>query len=67
MITLRLAKPGVELALEALVKLPYEQSAGLIREIEAQANYQLELMRKAAEAAAQPAAEPAPETAKEGD
>ena len=66
-ISLRLAKPGVELVLEALVKLPYEQSAGLIREIEAQANYQLELMRKAAEAAAQPAAEPAPETAKEGD
>lgn len=58
LISLRLAKPGVELVLEALVKLPYEQSAGLIREIEAQANYQLEMMRKAAEAAAQPAAEP---------
>lgn len=66
-ISLRLAKPGVELVLEALVKLPYEQSAGLIREIEAQANYQLELMRKAAEASAQPAAEPVPETAKDGD
>ena len=34
-INLMLTKPGVELALFALTKLPYEQSAGLIREIEA--------------------------------
>ena len=49
-INLMLTKPGVELALFALTKLPYEQSAGLIREIEGQANAQLEAMRKVVEA-----------------
>lgn len=82
MLTIRLAKPGVELALAALTKLPYEQSAGLIREIEAQANIQLEMIRKAAEAAQAPAAtthspdaenapsapaDPVPSTANTGD
>lgn len=63
LLTIKLAKPGVELALNALAKLPYEQSGGLIREIEAQANMQLEMMRRAAEtaqAAAQGAAAPTP-------
>ena len=56
LLTIKMSKPGVELALAALTKLPYEQSAGLIREIEAQANLQLEMIRKAAEAAQAPAA-----------
>jgi hypothetical protein len=61
-LTLKLAKPGVELVLSALVKMPYEESAGLIREIEAQANFQLEMMRKAAEATqASAATNPSPE------
>lgn len=61
-LTLKLAKPGVELVLGALQKLPYEQSAGLIREIEAQANYQLQMMQKAAQAAeASAATNPSPE------
>ena len=61
-LTLKLAKPGVELVLSALVKMPYEETAGLIREIEAQANFQLEMMRKAAEATQAPAAtNPSPE------
>lgn len=51
LLTLKLAKPGVELILGTLQKLPYEQSAGLIREIEAQANMQLDMMRRAAEKA----------------
>jgi len=59
LLTIKLAKPGVELILGALQKLPYEVSAGLIREIEVQANMQLEMMRKAAETA-QAAAEPTP-------
>lgn len=50
-ITLKLTKPGVELVLSSLVKLPYEEVGGLIREIEAQANYQLDMMRRAAEKA----------------
>lgn len=61
LLTIRMTKPGVELVLNALAKLTYEQSAGLIREIEAQANAQLELYRKASEAAqAQTAAAPSP-------
>ena len=82
MLTIKLAKPGVELILNALIKLPYEVSAGLIREIEAQANMQLEMIRKAAEAAQTPAAptlspdaetapsapaDPVPATANTGD
>lgn len=62
LLTLKLAKPGVELILGTLQKLPYEQSAGLIREIEAQANYQLQMMQKAAQAAeASAATNPSPE------
>jgi hypothetical protein len=61
-LTLKLAKPGVELVLSALAKLPYEATAGLIREIEAQANYQLALLQKAAEATqASEATNPSPE------
>jgi len=61
-LTLKLAKPGVELVLSALVKMPYEATAGLIREIEAQANFQLEMMRKAAEATqASAATNPSPD------
>lgn len=82
MLTIKLAKPGVELVLHALTQLPYAQSAGLIREIEAQANMQLEMLQKAAEAAQAPAAtnpspaaenapsapaDPVPETANKGD
>lgn len=66
LITLKLAKPGVELVLSSLVKLPYEEVGGLIREIEAQANYQLDMMRRAAEKAqeaakASEATNPSPE------
>jgi hypothetical protein len=56
-LTIKMNKPAVELALSALATLPYNQSAGLIKEIEAQANYQLQQMQEAAEAAAQPVAE----------
>lgn len=63
LVTLKVAKPGVELILNALIKLPYEVSAGLIREIEAQANAQLMMMQKAAEAAAAPTPSPAAEEA----
>ena len=58
---LKLAKPGVELVLSSLAKLPYDQAAGLIREIEAQANYQLEMLQRTAEAAkASEATNPSP-------
>ena len=53
-ITLKFAKEGVQTLLDTLAQLPYDQSAGLIREIEAQANFQLDQMRLAAETAAQP-------------
>jgi hypothetical protein len=58
-LTIKMTKPGVELALSALAAMPYSQSAGLIKEIEAQANYQLQQMQAAADAA-EPAAEEAP-------
>ena len=58
-LTIKMTKPGVELALSALTALPYSKSAGLIKEIEAQANHQLQQLQAAAEAAA-PAAEEAP-------
>lgn len=50
-LTIQMVVPGVELVLQALSKMPYEQSAGLIAEIQAQANQQLQ----AAQAAAAPA------------
>ena len=53
LLTIKLAKPGVELILNSLAQLPYAQTAGLIREIEAQANMQLEMMQRAAEKAAE--------------
>jgi hypothetical protein len=58
-LTIKMTKPGVELALSALATMPYSQSAGLIAEIEAQANYQLQQLQAAADAAAM-AAEKAP-------
>ena len=69
LLTLKLAKPGVQMILDVLQKLPYEQSAGLIREIEAQANMQLDMMRRAAERAqeaAKAAAAPTPSPDAEG-
>jgi hypothetical protein len=54
-LTIKATKIGVEVILNALQKLPYEQSAGLIKEIEGQANYQLQQLQAAA-----PAAEEAP-------
>lgn len=62
-LTIKLTKPGVELVLSALAQLPYTQSAGVIREIEAQANAQLELLQRAVQAAR--VEEPQP--AKEGE
>ena len=59
LLTIKMAKPGVELVLGALAQLPYAQVGGLIQEIEAQANYQLGLLQKAAEAS-QAAAAPTP-------
>lgn len=57
LLTIKLAKPGVELILNSLAQLPYAQSAGLIREIEVQANMQLEMVKRAAEIAAERAVE----------
>lgn len=55
-LNIKVTKPGVELVLAGLSKLPYEQVGGLIPEIEGQANYQLQQIRQAAEAAQAPAA-----------
>jgi hypothetical protein len=49
LLTIKVTKPGVELMLNALAQLPYAQTAGLIKEVEAQANMQLEMMQRAAE------------------
>lgn len=46
-LTIKMVVPGVELVLQALAKMPYEQSAGLIAEIQGQAQYQLEEAQKA--------------------
>lgn len=59
-ITIKFVRPGIELILGALAKLPYEQSAGLIKDIEAQANEQLQALQKAAAAAPSPESEQAP-------
>lgn len=40
-LTIKMVKPGVELVLYALSKMPFEQSAGLIAEIRSQAEQQL--------------------------
>ena len=40
-------KPGAELVLNALSQLPYATSAGLIRELETQANQQLQAQQTA--------------------
>lgn len=55
-LTIKMVVPGVELVLQALSKMPYEQSAGLIAEIQAQAQMQLQELQKAA-AAPTPAAD----------
>jgi len=47
-LTIKMVVPGVELVLSALSKLPYEQSAGLIAEIQGQAQYQLQEAQQAA-------------------
>lgn len=47
-LNIKMTKPGVELVLGALVKLPYEQTAGLIKEIESQANEQLQELQASA-------------------
>jgi hypothetical protein len=59
-LSIKATKAGVEIILGALAKLPYEHSAGLIREIEGQANYQLQQLEAAAKKAAEPAETPAP-------
>jgi hypothetical protein len=53
-LTIKMVVPGVELVLHALSKLPYEQSAGLIAEIQGQAQVQI---KEAAEASAEAPAE----------
>jgi hypothetical protein len=53
-LTIKMVPPGVELVLHALSKLPYEQSAGLIAEIQGQAQAQI---KEAAEAPAEAPAE----------
>jgi hypothetical protein len=53
-LTIKMVVPGVELVLHALSKLPYEQSAGLIAEIQGQAQAQI---KEAAEAPAEAPAE----------
>jgi hypothetical protein len=62
-LTLRVNRFGTELILNALSKLPYEQSAGLIAEIEAQANYQLQQLAAAANKPPVEAAEQTPNPA----
>lgn len=59
-LTIKMVVPGVELVLNALSKLPYEQSAGLIAEIQAQAQMQLQELQQAAAA---PTPAPADENA----
>lgn len=61
-LTIKMVKPGVELVLEALSRMPYQQVAPLIKEIAGQAEYQLQELQKQAELA--PATEP---TAPEGE
>jgi len=66
LLTIKVTKPGVELMLNALAQLPYAQTAGLIKEVEAQANMQLEMMQRAAAIAQTTAAEePTEEIAEE--
>ena len=48
LLTIKMVKPGVELVLAGLNHLPRGQVEGLYREIEAQANLQLEMMQIAA-------------------
>lgn len=55
-LTIKMVVPGVELVLNALAKLPYEQTAGLIAEIQAQAQMQLQEAQQAAAATPAPAA-----------
>lgn len=55
-LTIKMVPAGVELTLHALSKLPFEQSAGLIAEVRAQAEYQLQELQKAAQASEAPAA-----------
>lgn len=50
-LNIRMTKPGVELVLEALNLLPRYRVEGLFREIEAQAQMQLDMIKRAAEAA----------------
>jgi hypothetical protein len=47
-LNIQMVKPGVELVLYALSKLPFEQSAGLIGEIRSQAELQLQESQTAA-------------------
>jgi hypothetical protein len=54
-LTIKMVVPGVELVLQALSKLPYEQSAGLIAEIQGQAQYQLQEAQKAQTGTSAPA------------
>lgn len=53
-LTLKVNKFGIEMVLNALAQLPYAQSAGLIKELEAQANYQLQQLAAAAAQETQP-------------
>lgn len=63
-LTLKVNKFGIEMILNALAQLPYAQSAGLIKELEAQANYQLQQLAAAAQAPGVDApAQPEPVTA----
>lgn len=59
-LTITLPVPAVQQILDSLAKLPYEQSAPLIREIERQGTEQLQ----AAQAAPEPDAQPALDSAK---
>lgn len=67
-LTLKVNKFGIEMILNALAQLPYAQSAGLIKELEAQANYQLQQLAAAAQApAVAEVPEPQPEPATASD
>lgn len=60
-LTITLPVPAVQLILDTLAKLPYEQSAPLIREIERQGTEQLHAAQ--AQEAQEPSAQPAPDSA----
>lgn len=57
-LTISLPVPATQLVLDALAKLPYEQSAAVINEIQRQASAQLQAQAQPAAAEQKPEPEP---------